>query len=444
MRNASSRIVRLIKTMRYKIITLTIAFIISSANIIATANNHLYATDYRHNNATKNTLTDADDGLYLANTENSSVAAGPDGDIYRINVMNHVSGINVSSIYKGGPLIVTECAPILPLISDKQVSGCSTLPDYILQISATNSCAGTNVIYRQSPIPGTAFPGSGVLTVTITADNSSGNDTKTFKVINTIYTGTPTVAVTALNNNICRGEQASFHATVTPGDVGSTYQWQINGLNTGTNSPDFVSSTLNTNDVVNCIVSIGGRCGLPNPGNGVTMTVNPKPVITLNPSEQIKAGTTITLNPSATGTVASYQWTPTTGLSNANLQHPVASPGVTTTYKLTVTSNQGCVNDALVTINVVHDITTIPNAFTPNGDGVNDVWNINYLKEYVNCTVNIVDRNGGQVFQSTGYATPWDGKYNGSPVPTAVYYYVIDLKDGSSNPIRSGSLTIFR
>ncbi len=72
----------------------------------------------------------------------------------------------------------------------------------------------------------------------------------------------------------------------------------------------------------------------------------------------------------------------------------------------------------------------IPNTFTPNGDGINDTWNIKYLDTYVNCSVDIFTRWGQKIFTSTGYGIPWDGKYNGKTLPTGTYYYVINLKNG--------------
>jgi len=84
----------------------------------------------------------------------------------------------------------------------------------------------------------------------------------------------------------------------------------------------------------------------------------------------------------------------------------------------------------------------IPSAFTPDGDGVNDVWKIRSLSEFTSCKVEIFNQWGSLVFKSTGYNTPWDGKYNGEAVPAAAYYYIINLGNGSSN--YTGTVTIIR
>jgi gliding motility-associated-like protein len=84
----------------------------------------------------------------------------------------------------------------------------------------------------------------------------------------------------------------------------------------------------------------------------------------------------------------------------------------------------------------------VPNAFTPNSDGVNDTWDIKYLDTYKNATVDVFSRYGEKVYSSVGYATPWDGTYKGSYLPTGTYYYIINPKNGRS-PI-SGFVAIIR
>jgi gliding motility-associated-like protein len=85
---------------------------------------------------------------------------------------------------------------------------------------------------------------------------------------------------------------------------------------------------------------------------------------------------------------------------------------------------------------------SIPNTFTPNGDGINDTWVIGALDYYPGCTVNIFNRWGRKLFSSIGYAIPWDGKYNGANLTSGTYYYVIDPRNGKT--VISGWVTIIR
>lgn len=86
--------------------------------------------------------------------------------------------------------------------------------------------------------------------------------------------------------------------------------------------------------------------------------------------------------------------------------------------------------------------TTLPNVFTPNGDGVNDLWILPNIGLYADCTVKIFNRGGQLLFSSVGYGTPWDGTFNGRVLPPDVYYYIIDLKHNQG--VRSGAITILK
>ena len=67
------------------------------------------------------------------------------------------------------------------------------------------------------------------------------------------------------------------------------------------------------------------------------------------------------------------------------------------------------------------------NAISPNGDNVNDTWEILGIQKFPRAEVNIYDRWGQNVFRSIGYASPWDGTNRGKKLPTGSYYYVIEL-----------------
>lgn len=82
----------------------------------------------------------------------------------------------------------------------------------------------------------------------------------------------------------------------------------------------------------------------------------------------------------------------------------------------------------------------IPNAFTPNGDGINDTWNIPNLAYDTQCKVKIYDRYGTLVYTSTGYGISWDGRNNGQNVPAGTYYYAIN----SHGRTFSGTVSVIR
>jgi len=185
--------------------------------------------------------------------------------------------------------------------------------------------------------------------------------------------------------------------------------------------------------------------GLCSDSDTVVVNVNPLPNVSAGTSQTIFLfSTTATLGGSPTGPPGStYLWVPSTGLNDSALANPVASPSVTTTYTVTVTNSFGCSATDTVTIFVLPQFI-IPGGFTPNGDGINDYFTINNIDLFPNVTVEIFNRWGEQLFYSTGYKTPWDGNYNGKPLPVGTYYYVINLNDPRFPKAYTGPVTIMR
>ena len=112
----------------------------------------------------------------------------------------------------------------------------------------------------------------------------------------------------------------------------------------------------------------------------------------------------------------------------------------TTTYTVSLTTPLGCVVTDEIFIRV---LDFIPSGFTPDGDGVNDVWNIPGIENYPNSNIKVFNRWGQMVFESTGYKEPWDGKYEGEELPAASYFYTIEYNVAGTENL-SGTVTIIR
>jgi len=119
-----------------------------------------------------------------------------------------------------------------------------------------------------------------------------------------------------------------------------------------------------------------------------------------------------------------YSWSPASGLDDSTSANPVASPDKTTEYTLTVTSSGGCKGIGKVNI-VVYQPLYIPTAFTPNGDGTNDLWELKGLDVYPNPEVQIYNRWGNIVFYSKGIYFPFDGTEGNKAFPEGMYVYKI-------------------
>ncbi len=169
--------------------------------------------------------------------------------------------------------------------------------------------------------------------------------------------------------------------------------------------------------------------------------VTPNPVVSFNSPVYVLEGGSADLNPSIAGNAVKFLWSPATYLNNPNINNPQSVPKDSITYHLTATTQSGCEGTGNVTILILKTLG-IPNAFSPNGDGINDVWNIASLASYPGCVVEIYNRYGSIVYRSIGYLKPWNGTFNGSSLPVGVYYYIINLKNGSKP--YSGNVTIVK
>ena len=248
------------------------------------------------------------------------------------------------------------------------------------------------------------------------------------------------VSIISTTGLLCEGTEVTFVSTVNNGGPTPKYMWMVNGNIVGANNPVYVSPGLDSGDVVTLSVYTNNQCSLNDSAASNAMVITPTPSINAGVDVTIFTGDSIQLE--AIGTIPGvYSWTPAGLLNDANIYNPYASPNSTTEFTVTLTTADGCrAEDELVII--VKEGAGLYSSFTPNGDGINDVWIIENLEEYPTCTVEIFNRWGNQVFSSVGYAVPWDGTYKGEALPFGVYYYIIQLHD-DAEPLQ-GTVTILK
>lgn len=231
------------------------------------------------------------------------------------------------------------------------------------------------------------------------------------------------------------------------GEGNLTYMWSpvesiLDGENTSTPtvSPDFTTTYT---------VKITNEYGCDYFDSVVVAVerVMPRPSITADPD-------TIYLSRSSQlqvegGPYNSYEWSPADGLSCTDCPNPTASPEFTTTYRVYVTNLRGCIDSAFITIVVLRpncDETDvyIPNAFSPNGDDINDTWRvrsnfIDLLEIYV------YNRWGEEVYTSKSLNAEWDGTYKGEFLKPDVFaYYIRVICVDQSEFIMKGNVSLVR
>jgi gliding motility-associated-like protein len=141
--------------------------------------------------------------------------------------------------------------------------------------------------------------------------------------------------------------------------------------------------------------------------------------------------------------IISLVWTPAEGLSCTDCLQPTAAPSFNTTYYITVTDANGCI--AIDSVNVWVNIDfNVPNAFTPNGDGLNDYFNIQ-TDLLISYNISIFDRWGNMVFNSSDILKGWDGNFAGKPLEIGTYVYFIESVTTLNTPInKTGTIALLR
>ncbi|WP_448702803.1 gliding motility-associated C-terminal domain-containing protein [Mucilaginibacter sp. AW1-3] len=233
------------------------------------------------------------------------------------------------------------------------------------------------------------------------------------------------------DTTICNGQSVTLHAT-----GGLSYSWSPGKTLSDSTSANPVASPTDTTMYVVTGTSANGCTSK----GMVTIGVPKAPTANAGVDKYVFLGQTVQLNGTATGSNLKYRWTPATALNNATILTPIAKPTDDITYTLTVSDSCNTVSDDVFV--KVYKQVVIPNAFSPNGDGINDTWNIDALRAFPQCVITVYNRDGQMLYHDVGYTRAWDGKYRNTPLPLGTYYYIIELK--SQLPDMSGSVTIIR
>ncbi len=175
----------------------------------------------------------------------------------------------------------------------------------------------------------------------------------------------------------------------------------------------------------------------------VKVNVWKKPVADAGPDKKTRQGFPVTITGSIKGTDINYYWTPPSTVSNPGSLRTQVNPSQSTYYTLHAESKKGCGVNTDEMFVKVYDKILVPNAFSPNGDGINDTWIIEPLEFFTESVTSVYNRYGQLIYTSKGYPKPWDGTRNGTQVPVGVYYYVIDLKT-NKEPMLAGSVLVIR
>ena len=219
-----------------------------------------------------------------------------------------------------------------------------------------------------------------------------------------------------INTTLCDGETVKLKASYSGGSI----KWSTGGTS------DQID--VNQSGLYSATITTPGGC-MVTKENNVQFFHNP--VLTV-PDATLCQFTNEAITLTAPDGFVKYEW-------NGQVGSSIFSTGSLGKVSLTVTDHNGCKASQVINISSHCKDIHIPNTFTPNGDGINDTWVISGLDNDLSVAVKTFDRYGSLLFQSIGYATPWDGTYRGKKLPAGVYYYVISAR---AKQVLSGSVTI--
>ncbi|MBL4707000.1 MAG: gliding motility-associated C-terminal domain-containing protein, partial [Flavobacteriales bacterium] len=283
------------------------------------------------------------------------------------------------------------------------------------------------------PNPTNLCFGMNILTVT-DARNCSVSDTIFVSAIDTVVTN-------ALGNPlVCDGDSVLLKGELIGNSI-TSFGWYF------PDSQTLLTTTLDTGFILapgNYSFYLKATSGSCSDVDTFKVVVAPNPVIGISSPLRIFGDNVARIEISNEDLSYIYRWTPSTNLDDSTTAEPITTTRDDITYTVLVTDTiSGCTYLDSVVVNYSPNIQ-IPSGFTPNGDGTNDVWDIEYLNAFPNAAVQIYNRWGTLLYEtSNGYVTPWDGKYEGNKLPIGTYYYIIDLKDTKFEPL-TGPVTIVK
>lgn len=239
--------------------------------------------------------------------------------------------------------------------------------------------------------------------------------------------------------NVCEGETIVLNGTLI--GIGSTLWSSNNGAIAAPNQ-------LQTNFIPNgsgtyTILLLGEDACNNNDLDTVLVTVLAPVNLTVSGITELQQGQQTQLTVSGAG---NFTWEPPTGLSCNDCTSPIVTINTTTTY--TVVSDAQCALPANVTVTLnekLENILELPNAFSPNADGVNDIFKPLKKGNLVNYNFTIYNRWGQEVFKTTTFSEGWNGIYSTKLCEVGVYVFVIQYQfEGEKPEILKGNVTLVR
>ena len=254
----------------------------------------------------------------------------------------------------------------------------------------------------------------------------------------------PFIMTSHPGDTLCKGGAVRLYA-----GGAATYQWSPpTALNSTTSATPLASPVTTTTYRV--IGEDDRKCFKDT--NFVTIKVYPIPTVEAGQDKTINVGQTVDLVPNVSGDVSSVNWFPTTNIVGSHYPAITVKPNETTDYIIEVKNPGGCKTRDKVTVFVVCNGANvfIPNTFSPNGDGMNDIFYPRGTGLFRIKTFRVFNRWGEVVYEKNAFmpndaSSGWDGKHNGQKLTPDVYVYTVEIVcDNNSTLVFKGNIALLQ
>jgi gliding motility-associated-like protein len=301
-------------------------------------------------------------------------------------------------------------------------------PSFCNGQSATLTATGSSGTYSWSNgSSGTVMTASAAGIYTAVVTNSCGTGTDTFNVV---FQAVPSVSLTASANTICPGSSATLTANGVNG--GNAYSWSSSSTNTGNVEMATAAGTY--------IVTYSNACGSATAAASISQSTL-LPDFTFSPNGGTAPVTVNFSNASVNNAINSWSFGNGSSSSNVSDNSNYTAPGI---YSITlmITNSDGCQASVTKTLEINDQEFLIPDAFTPNGDGKNDLFEIKGIERYPDNELQVFNRWGNLVYSMKSYRNTWDGTPNAKSIgsgklPAGTYFYIFLLNSGSGQVFRA-------
>ncbi|MES2849787.1 MAG: M12 family metallo-peptidase [Bacteroidota bacterium] len=299
---------------------------------------------------------------------------------------------------------------------------------------------GTTILNAETnPVLTTGNAGSYQLLVT----NANGCLSKS-AVANIIVNPLPDSVISPFPTfSLCQGGTTKLE--VKPATNNATYSWYNGSQLIANTAENFFTVTQSGSYAAGIKNNV---TGCESTSEATTVNMIPPPTIFAGNDTLLATGQPYRLHAFETSTlgVTHYEWSPSTGLDNPNIASPVATLLADQLYTVKGIHPLGCYGTATIKFTVYKGPAMyVPNAFSPNGDGTNDLLKCFAVGLQSFKYFDIYNRAGERVFRTTNPGTGWDGFYKGTPVDPGAFVWVAEGVDYNGKPMsQKGTVVVLR